>query len=163
MKFPKEYDLHINNGRMLEHFHEGNLTNKSYGIQTKVPDIFVEVSPELAQSRGVKTGSLVRLVSPFGALKLRALVTDRVKGNELFLPMNSTDKDSAINFLTGTAKDIRTNTPAYKQTKVYMEVLRKDGENPMPAANPRNKKRHPQNGVEVQRKWKRQGYVHLTD
>ena len=86
--FPEEYDLHINNGRMLEHFHEGNLTNKSEGIQAKVPEIFVEVSPELATERGVESGTFVRLISPYGALKLPALVTDRVKKNELFLPMN---------------------------------------------------------------------------
>ncbi|PEK99735.1 formate dehydrogenase subunit alpha [Bacillus sp. AFS017336] len=162
VEFPEEFDLLINNGRMLEHFHEGNMTNKSYGIQLKVPEIFVEVSPELANERGIKDGSLVRLVSPYGALKLPALVTDRVKKNELFLPMNSTNKESAINFLTGPAADHRTNTPAYKQTRVRMEVLRVEGNSPMPKSNPRNKKRNPQDGVEVQRKWEREGYVHLT-
>ncbi len=35
VEFPVEYDLHINNGRMLEHFHEGNMTNKSDGIQSE--------------------------------------------------------------------------------------------------------------------------------
>lgn len=163
VQFPDEYDLHINNGRMLEHFHEGNLTNKSDGIQSKVPEIFVEVSPELAKERGVESGSLVRLISPYGALKIRALVTDRVKGNELFLPMNSIEKESAINFLTGPATDERTNTPAFKQTKVRMELIRKDGKNPLPKTNHRYKKRHPQAGVEVHRKWVRSGYVHLTD
>ncbi|QTD41931.1 formate dehydrogenase subunit alpha [Sporosarcina sp. Te-1] len=162
-QFPAEFDLHINNGRMLEHFHEGNLTNKSDGIQSKVPEIFVEVSPELAEERGVVSGSTVRLVSPYGALRLPALVTDRVKGNELFLPMNSVEKESAVNFLTGPAVDQRTNTPAFKQTKVRMEVIRKEGKSPLPASNPRNKKRHPQNGVEVERKWARPGYEHLTD
>lgn len=162
-EFPEEYDLHINNGRMLEHFHEGNMTNKSAGIQAKVPDVFVEVSPELAKDRGICDGSQVRLISPFGAVKLTALVTDRVRANELYLPMNSTDKESAINFLTGPAVDARTNTPAYKQTKVRMEVLGGCAEPPLPKTNPRNKKRHPQNGAEVERKWKRPGYVHLTD
>ncbi|OCA87215.1 formate dehydrogenase subunit alpha [Pseudobacillus wudalianchiensis] len=162
VEFPEEFDLHINNGRMLEHFHEGNMTNKSRGIQAKVPEIFVEVSPELAEERGIQDGALVRLISPYGALKLPVLVTSRVKANELFLPMNSVDKESAINFLTGPAVDQRTNTPAYKQTKVRMEILTTQGERPLPKANPRNKKRHPQNGVEVQRKWKRSGYVHLT-
>ena len=85
----------------------------------------MEVSPQLAKERGVLSGSFVRLVSPYGALKLPALVTDRVKDNELFLPMNSVEKESAINFLTGPAVDQRTNTPAYKQTKVRMEVLQK--------------------------------------
>ncbi|MCY7443992.1 MULTISPECIES: formate dehydrogenase subunit alpha [Bacillus amyloliquefaciens group] len=161
--FPEEYDLHINNGRMLEHFHEGNMTNKSKGIQSKVPDVFVEVSPELAAERGICDGTMIRLVSPFGAVKLNALVTDRVRTNELYLPMNSTDKDSAINFLTGPAYDSRTHTPAYKQTKVRMEVLGSCDTPPLPKTNPRNKKRHPQNGVEAQRKWNRPGYVHLTD
>lgn len=160
--FEEEFDLHINNGRMLEHFHEGNMTNKSTGIQSKVPEIFVEVSPELAEERGVQTGGLVRLISPFGAVKLTALVTDRVQKNELFLPMNSVNKESAINFLTGPIYDGRTNTPAYKQTKVRMEVLSTDGEAPLPKTNPRNKKRYPQDGVEVERKWNRPGYVHLT-
>ncbi|MCM3180280.1 formate dehydrogenase subunit alpha [Cytobacillus horneckiae] len=163
--FPEEYDLHINNGRMLEHFHEGNMTNKSNGLNSKVPDVFVEVSESLAEERGLQDGTLVRLVSPFGAVKLNVLVTDRVKNNELYLPMNSVDKDSAINFLTGPLYDSRTRTPAYKQTMVRMEILNNNngGERPLPKTNPRNKKRNPQNGVEVQRKWARPGYVHLTD
>ena len=162
VEFPIEFDLHINNGRLLEHFHEGNLTNKSDGIQSKVPEIFVEVSPKLAKERGVQSGSIVRLVSPYGALRLPALVTDRVKENELFLPMNSVEKESAINFLTGPAVDERTNTPAFKQTMVRMEVIQRDGESPLPKSNHRNKKRNPRPGIEVERKWAKPGYIHLT-
>ncbi|WP_404828691.1 formate dehydrogenase subunit alpha [Sporosarcina quadrami] len=163
VEYPDEFDLHINNGRMLEHFHEGNMTNKSAGIQEKVPEIFVEVSPGLAKERGVVSGTMVRLISPHGAVRLPALVTDRVKGNELFLPMNSVEKESAINFLTGTAVDQRTNTPAFKQAKVRMEVLKEKVDNPLPATNHRNKKRHPTSGIEVERKWAKPGYEHLTD
>ena len=76
--------------------------------------------------------------------------------------MNSVSKESAINFLTGPIYDGRTNTPAYKQTKVKMEVLSKNGASPLPKTNHRNKKRNPQKGVEVERKWNRPGYVHLT-
>ncbi|MCH4827129.1 formate dehydrogenase subunit alpha [Planococcus halocryophilus] len=161
--FPQEYDLHINNGRLLEHFHEGNMTDKSKGILSKLPETFVEVSPKLAKERGLEDGSTVRLVSPYGALKLPVIVTDRVKDNELFLPMNSTKKETAINFLTGPAVDQRTNTPAYKQTKVRMEVLKDHVKRPLPQSNPRDKKRTPQSGIEVERKWARDGYVHLTD
>ncbi|WP_223642968.1 formate dehydrogenase subunit alpha [Planococcus sp. 4-30] len=161
--FPEEYDLHINNGRLLEHFHEGNMTDKSRGIISKLPETFVEVSPQLAKERGLEDGSTVRLVSPYGALKLPVIVTKRVKGNELFLPMNSTKKETAINFLTGPAVDQRTNTPAYKQTKVRMEVLKDHVKRPLPKSNPRDKKRTPVSGIEVERKWAREGYVHLTD
>ncbi|MBD8014264.1 MULTISPECIES: formate dehydrogenase subunit alpha [Planococcus] len=161
--FPVEYDLHINNGRLLEHFHEGNMTDKSRGIISKLPETFVEVSPQLAKERGLEDGSTVRLVSPYGALKLPVIVTGRVKGNELFMPMNSTNKETAINFLTGPAVDQRTNTPAYKQTKVRMEVLKDHVKRPLPKSNPRDKKRTPVSGIEVERKWAREGYVHLTD
>lgn len=158
VEFAPEFDLIVNNGRLLEHFHEGNMTNKSKGIQYKVPNVFVEVPPALAEERGVKDGSLVRLVSPYGAIKLRAVVTDRVQGKELYVPMNSVSHENAINILTGNAVDVRTQTPAYKQTKVYMQVLEKDGINPLPMYNPRYAKRNPQLGVQVERKWAREDY-----
>ena len=52
-----EFDLHLNNGRLLEHFHEGNLTYRSPGIHEKTPDTFVEVSPDLARSRVSKAAA----------------------------------------------------------------------------------------------------------
>lgn len=163
VKYPAEFDLHINNGRLLEHFHEGNLTDRSTGIHSKIPENFVEVSPELAEARDIRDGSVVRLVSPYGAVKVPVVVTSRVQGNELFLPMHSANKERAINFLTGPAADQRTNTPAFKQTKVRMEVLQKDGDSPLPKSNHRTKKRHPTRGIEVERKWRRPDHVPLTD
>ncbi|MBP1177450.1 formate dehydrogenase major subunit [Paenibacillus sp. PvR133] len=162
-EYPVEFDLTLNNGRLLEQFHEGNMTTKSAGIQLKLPKVFVEVSPELAEERGITNGSLVRLESPYGAVKLRVLVTDRVQGTEIYVPMHSTSHDGAVNLLTGGAFDVVTRTPAYKQAKVRMQILEVDGQNPLPRINPRYKKRHPQNGVEVGRKWNRPGYVDLVD
>jgi formate dehydrogenase major subunit len=163
VEFPKEFDLSLNNGRLLEQFHEGNLTNKSKGISYKLPEVFVEVSPELAQERAVKDGTLVRLESPYGVIKLRVVVSDRVQGKNIYVPMHSTSHENAINMLTGGAVDVQTHTPAYKQIKVRMQVLELEGSNPLPKTSPRYKKRHPQNGVEVQRKWNRPGYVSLVD
>jgi len=71
-----QFDLHLNNGRLLEHFHEGNLTYRTVGIREKTPDTFVEVSPELAEERGIQSGTWVQLVSRCGQLRVRALVTD---------------------------------------------------------------------------------------
>src|SRR4029077_463218 len=79
----QEFDLHLNNGRLLEHFHEGNLTYRSEGIREKTPDTFVEVSPQLAAERGIQSGTWVQLVSRYGQVRVRALVTDRVQGMEL--------------------------------------------------------------------------------
>src|SRR5699024_5107026 len=148
--FEEEFDLHINNGRMLEHFHEGNLTNKSDGIQEKVPEIFVEVSPQLAKERKFSSGAIVRLTSPFRTVRLSALVTDHMQKNELLLPKNSVSKETDINFITRPIYEGQTNTPAYRKTKVNMEVLSKDGASPLTETNHRNKKRNLQKGVEVE-------------
>lgn len=152
-----EYDLHLNNGRVLEHFHEGTMTYPSAGLTAKVPHVFVEVSPELAAGRGVRDGSLVRLVSRRGAIKLRALVTDRVQGRELFMPMNSAEEP--INRLTSSDVDRDTHTPAYKEVAVRLELLERDGEPPMPRTNPRYGHPTPTGGVEVAGKWARADYL----
>jgi formate dehydrogenase major subunit len=151
-----EFDLHLNNGRLLEHFHEGNLTYRVKGIQEKTPDTFVEISPELARERGVQSGSWVELTSRYGKVRVRALVTDRVKERELYMPMNSTE--SPVNRLTSSRTDPATHTPAYKEASVNMEVLGEVGESPLPRINPRFGHPTPQQGVEVERKWKRPDY-----
>ena len=117
----EEFDLHLNNGRLLEHFHEGNLTYRSEGIRQKTPDTFVEVSPQLAEERGLQSGTWVRLVSRYGQVRVRVLVTDRVSGHELYMPMNSTER--IVNALTSSHTDLVTDTPAFKETSVRMDVL----------------------------------------
>src|SRR6202011_1013181 len=79
-----EFDLHLDNGRLLEHFHEGNLTYRTEGIREKTPDTFVEVSPELAAGRAIQSGTWVQLTSRYGKVRVRALVTDRVSGKQLY-------------------------------------------------------------------------------
>ena len=151
-----EFDLHLNNGRLLEHFHEGNLTYRTEGIREKAPDTFVEVSPELAEERGIQSGTWVQLVSRYGQVRVRALVTDRVQGRELYMPMNSLE--SPVNRLTSSHTDPVTNTPAYKEASVHMNVLAEVGESPLPRINSRFGHPTPQNGVEVERKWRRPDY-----
>ncbi|MEH7416917.1 formate dehydrogenase subunit alpha [Neobacillus drentensis] len=162
LDFEEQYDLHLNNGRLLEHFHEGNLTYKSKGISEKTPEAFLEVSPELAAERGLNDGTLVRLTSPFGNVKVKCLITARVKGNELYLPMNDSG-DGAVNYLTSSAADKDTDTPAYKDTRVKMEILQEEGINPLPRINFRYGNPQPQLGVQVQKKWARGDYVFPGD
>jgi formate dehydrogenase major subunit len=151
-----EFDLHLNNGRLLEHFHEGNLTYRVAGIRKKTPDVFVEVSPELAEERGIQSGTWVQLASRYGQVRVRALVTDRVQGKELYMPMNSVE--SPVNRLTSSHTDTVTHTPAYKEASVRLKVLQEVGESPLPRINHRFGHPTPQNGVEVERKWKRPDY-----
>lgn len=152
----QRYDLHLNNGRLLEHFHEGNMTNRSPGIHDKVPNTFVELSPELASKRGVSDGSLVRLTSRRGSIEARALVTDRVQGDELYMPMNSVAEP--INILTGSHTDRDTHTPAYKELSITLEVLETQGPSPLPSNNSRYGKPTPRSGPELREKWRRADY-----
>ncbi|MDB5330381.1 MAG: putative formate dehydrogenase [Phycisphaerales bacterium] len=151
-----EFDLHLNNGRLLEHFHEGNLTYRVDGIRQKTPDTWVEVSPALARERGIESGTQVRLISRHGQVRVRALVTDRVHDRQLYMPMNSTQ--SPVNRLTGSHTDPVTHTPAYKETAVRLEVLPETAESPLPRINSRFGHPTPQRGVGVERKWARSDY-----
>jgi len=83
-------------------------------------------------------------------------VTDRVTGNELYMPMNSSE--SAVNLLTSNHSDKATHTPAYKEASVRMEALPEIGESPLPRVNSRFGHPTPQNGLEIERKWKRSDY-----
>src|SRR5699024_3217047 len=93
------YDLPANNGRTPARSHEGNMTYKSEAITGKTPEVFLEVSPQLAEERKLEDGTKVRLTSPYGSVKVSCIVTDRVFGKQLYLPMN-TAGEGAINYLT---------------------------------------------------------------
>jgi formate dehydrogenase major subunit len=152
----EEYDLHLNNGRLLEHFHEGNMTYRVPGIHEETPDRWLEVSPELAKLRDLTSGQWVDITSRRDTLRVPVLITDRVKGNQMFIPLNSPDRP--VNLLTSKDVDSETDTPAYKELAVKMTVLPWRGENPLRPLNFRNGQPTPQNGVEVERKWKREDY-----
>jgi formate dehydrogenase major subunit len=158
-----EFDLHLNNGRLLEHFHEGNLTYRSKGLTHKVPHPWLDVSTELAKERGLEDGSLVRLTSPYGQVKVRVMVTDRVKGNELYLTMNTREDYEAVNRLTSSYHDLVTHTPNYKEMGVKMEVLEVKGEPPLPKVNYRFGNRIPQLSVKVEEKWNRSDFTPIPE
>ncbi|MEM0139498.1 MAG: formate dehydrogenase subunit alpha [Ferroplasma sp.] len=158
-----EYPLHLNNGRMLEHFHEGNETFKTEGIKEKVPDSFVEISEKLASEYGIESGDFVRISSKWGNIKIRALVTGRVSRNELYMPMNVTDERSGVNMLTSYTRDPDSDTPAYKELPVNIKKLKEKGDSPLPKTNPRYGHPVPQVGIAVAKKWERKDYKKITD
>jgi formate dehydrogenase major subunit len=150
------YDLHLNNGRLLEHFEQGSMTRRTAGIHEITPNSFVEVSPELAEERGITSGRHVQLVSPYGRVRVQVLVSDRVQGKQLYMSLNSVDEP--VNKLTSSHTDRQTHTPAFKETSVSMTVLPEQGENPLPRKNFRYGTRTPTMGVEIERKWARADY-----
>jgi len=152
-----EFDLVLNNGRVLEHFHEGNMTHRVEGIHAENPERYIEISTDLANERHIDSGQWVRVISRHGAIKIKVLVTNRVFGKQVYLPLTS--QEGPINILTGSVVDPATNTPAYKETAVKIQVLPDKGNNPLRPLNFRYSGHPtPQTGVEVERKWKRRDY-----
>jgi formate dehydrogenase major subunit len=151
-----EYNLHLNNGRLLEHFHEGNMTYRVAGIREEVPRQFLEISPELAQELQIADGRWIEVKSRHGMVRVPVLVTDRVQGKELYLPLNSSV--SSVNVLSSSHIDPFVHTPAYKEIAVKLRVLPDKGPSPLPRSNHRFAQPTPQRGVEVERKWKRKDY-----
>jgi len=150
------FDLHLNNGRLLEHFEQGSMTYRTAGIKEITPRTFVEVSPELAAERGVTSGRYVQLTSPHGKVRVQVLVSNRVQGKQLYMPLNSVIEP--VNKLTSSFTDRATHTPAFKETAVSMTVLPEQGDNPLPRINFRYGTRTPQSGVEIERKWAQASY-----
>jgi formate dehydrogenase major subunit len=150
------YDLHLNNGRLLEHFEQGNMTYRIPGVMEITPDTFVEVSPELAAERGLESGRFVQLESPYGFVRVRVLVTHRVQGNQMYMPLNSSSEP--VNKMTSSHLDRATHTPAYKELSVKMTVLPEMGESPLPRRNFRFGTRTPTDGVDVAAKRARSDY-----
>ena len=138
------------------------MTYQSKAISKKVPDAFLEVSKELAMERGIEDGTKVKLTSPYGQVKVKCLVTDRVKGKEVYLPMN-TNGEASINYLTSSHSEKDTYTPAYKEVSAKMEILEPKGESPLPSFNSRYGNPKPQIGVRVEDKWKRDDYIFPGD
>lgn len=151
-----EFDLHLNNGRLLEHFEQGSMTYRSPGIRQITPGTFLEVSPELAKQRGIESGRWLQVTSRYGEVRVQALVTDRVHGMQLYMPLNSVKEP--VNRLTSSKTDRITHTPAFKETTVKVELLAEQGPSPLPRSNFRYGHPTPQKGVEVERKWKRADY-----
>ena len=150
------YDLHLNNGRLLEHFEQGNMTFRVPGVNSITPTNFVEVSPELAEERGLESGRWVRLESPYGRARVQVLVTPRVQGKQMYMGMISVL--DPVNSLTSSHVDRATHTPAYKELSVSMTVLPEMGANPLPRKNFRYGTRTPTDGVEVEKKRARADY-----
>ncbi len=176
-----DYPLHCNNGRVLEHFHEGNMTMRSAGLAHTVPDTYVEMNRRTAEDHGgLSTGDWVTLTSRRGEITLRVLLTEDVADGQLYVPMQS--NAAPVNVLTSDAVDADTDTPAYKELAVRMDRAssaaveegrrRRTGDparrggpprdvsgRPLPGTHHRYGTPTPQAGVEVERKWARPDYT----
>ncbi|HEX4926382.1 MAG TPA: formate dehydrogenase subunit alpha [Burkholderiales bacterium] len=85
----KQFPLILTSGRLVEFQGGGEETRSCSWLAELQPENYVEISPKAAADRGVRHWDYVWLHTPTGAkLKLRAMVTERVGDDTVFVPFH---------------------------------------------------------------------------
>jgi formate dehydrogenase major subunit len=65
--------------RLTEHYLAGAMSRWNPWLTELQPELFVELSPELAAERGIRNLDMVRITSPRAEIRAKALVTRRLR------------------------------------------------------------------------------------
>ena len=65
--------------RLTEHYLAGGMSRWLPWLTELQPELFIEISPELAQEKGIKNLDWVKISSPRAQIKAKALVTKRMR------------------------------------------------------------------------------------
>lgn len=117
-----EFDFLLMTGRMLYHYHTGTMTRRSKALHEYRPDAYVEINSEDAKRLGIENRDRVRVSSRRGKVETYALVGERVKPGQVFMPFHYAE--SPANRLTNAAAlDPVAKIPEYKVCAVKLEKL----------------------------------------
>lgn len=73
------YPYVLNTYRLTEMYTSGAMTRTLPYLAELQPELFCEVSPELAEKVGLENGEWATIISPRGVIESRVLVTDRIQ------------------------------------------------------------------------------------
>ncbi len=73
------YPYVITTYRLTEHFLSGSMSRWNSWFTELMPELFIELSPELAEEKGIGNTEWVRISTPRGRIRARALVTRRIR------------------------------------------------------------------------------------
>ena len=74
-----EFPLVATTYRVTEHWQTGSMTRNMPSQVELMPEMFVEISSQLADERGIKPGEMLQISSARGTITARALVTKRLQ------------------------------------------------------------------------------------
>ena len=111
-----EFDLHLNNGRLLEHFEQGNhdLPHPKAFARSH-PTLSLKSRPNWPPNAASRPAAGSVELAATGQVRVQVLVTDRVHGKQLYMPMNSVEEP--VNRLTSSNTDRATHTPALQRDR----------------------------------------------
>nr|WP_236950091.1 bifunctional nitrate reductase/sulfite reductase flavoprotein subunit alpha [Mycobacterium sp. MS1601] len=116
-----EYPLVLNTGRLQHQWHTMTKTGRVAKLNKLNPGPFVEINP--ADATGVTDGQPIELSSRRGRVVLPAVVTDRVRPGNVWVPFHWNDvhgEDLTVNALTNDAVDADSLQPEFKVCAVSM-------------------------------------------
>jgi formate dehydrogenase major subunit len=128
--------------RVAEHWQTGLLTRWQSWLVEAQPQLFVEMSEELAKMRGIQNGEMVKVSSVRGEVEAVAIVTTRFRPfqigdsvvHQVGLPwcfgwVAPKDGGDSANLLTPSVGDPNTLIPETKAFMVNVTKLKKGGAN----------------------------------
>lgn len=113
------FPLILNTGRVLFHWHGGDMTRRVKGLVESYPRVEVSVHPVDAERLALGDGAPVRVTSRRGEIVAMVRVTDVVRQGEVFIPFVQLN-GAAANLLTNNVFDPRSRIPEYKVCAVRL-------------------------------------------
>ncbi len=117
----KEYPMLLSTGRVLYHWHGGEMTRRAKGLLEVYSQSLIELNPQDAAQLGLQEAQKVRVSSRRGTIEAEAWVTDRVPPGMVYA--NFHFPDVPANSLTIAALDPIAKIPEYKVCAVKLELV----------------------------------------
>jgi formate dehydrogenase alpha subunit len=116
-----EYPMVLSTGRVLYHWHGGEMSRRSKGLLEIYSKPLIEISEEDAEQLGLNGNKRVRVSSRRGFIEAEAWVTDRVPPGMVYA--NFHFPEASANELTIAALDPVAKIPEYKVCAVKVEAV----------------------------------------
>jgi formate dehydrogenase major subunit/formate dehydrogenase alpha subunit len=117
----EDYPMVMSTGRVLYHWHGGQMTRRAQGLMQVYSEALIEVNPDDATKMGINGKNVVRVSSRRGSIEAQAWVTDRVPPGMVYA--NFHFPEASANELTQAALDPVAKIPEYKVTAVKLEIV----------------------------------------
>lgn len=117
-----QYPMLLSTGRVLYHWHGGQMTRRVEGLMEVYSEALVEVNPEDAERLGLNGNNRVRVTSQRGSIEAKAWVTDRVPPGMVYA--NFHFPEASANELTLAELDPISKIPSYKVCAVKVELAK---------------------------------------
>ncbi|HET8950633.1 MAG TPA: formate dehydrogenase subunit alpha [Solirubrobacteraceae bacterium] len=121
----EEYPFVLNTGRLLEHWHTGSMTRRSFALDAIQPAAMVFLSERDCARMGIADGDFVRVTSRRGSIELAAKVSHRETPGSCFIPFHF--REAAANLLTIDEIDPVGKIPEFKFCAVKVEKTAPQG------------------------------------